>query len=69
MFLPLVGYGITGDLKEYLALRFEDDDIDSDLQKTIRDNLYERTVPCKYYDKFKSPVLTQRSHLNNEDIS
>ena len=29
-------------------MRFEEDELDSDLQKTIRDNLYERTVPCKY---------------------
>lgn len=35
------------DLKQYLASRFQKGSVDHDLQQTIRDNLYLRTVPCK----------------------
>ncbi|XP_052067223.1 membrane-associated guanylate kinase, WW and PDZ domain-containing protein 2-like isoform X2 [Mytilus californianus] len=34
------------DLKQYLAARFQKGSVDHDLQQTIRDNLYLRTVPC-----------------------
>lgn len=44
----VVGHGINRDLREYLAARFEKNTIDNDLQQTIRENLYRRTVPCKY---------------------
>ena len=47
MFIP--GIGITRDLRKYLATRFPRGSIDHDLQQTIRDNLYMRTVPCKYF--------------------
>lgn len=40
------------DLKQYLAARFQKGSVDHDLQQTIRDNLYLRTVPCKYSWKF-----------------
>ena len=36
------------DLRTYLNLRFQKSSIDHDLQQTIRDNLYRRTVPCKF---------------------
>jgi hypothetical protein len=39
--------GLTKDLRQFLDGRFEKDSIDHDLQQTIRDNLYKRTVPCK----------------------
>ena len=55
-----LGYGISGDLKEYLAGRFEEDDVDSELQKTIRDNLYERTVPCKILNLNPSIIMLLR---------
>ena len=35
------------DLRQYLASRFPKGSIDHDLQQTIRDNLYLRTVPCE----------------------
>ncbi|XP_070193690.1 membrane-associated guanylate kinase, WW and PDZ domain-containing protein 1-like isoform X2 [Littorina saxatilis] len=37
---------MTKDLRQYLATRFPKGSIDHDLQQTIRDNLYMRTVPC-----------------------
>ena len=43
----ILGGGIMRELREYLALRLKDSP-DSGLQQTIRDNLYRRTVPCKY---------------------
>ncbi|EEC12482.1 atrophin 1 interacting protein 1, aip1, putative, partial [Ixodes scapularis] len=39
------GY-LTKDLRQYLNTRFQKGSIDHDLQNTIRDNLYLRTVPC-----------------------
>jgi hypothetical protein len=39
--------GLTKDLRQFLDGRFEKGSIDHDLQQTIRDNLYKRTVPCK----------------------
>lgn len=41
------GDQITRDLQKYLSTRFDKTSIDSDLQQTIRENLYNRTVPCK----------------------
>ncbi|XP_032239882.2 membrane-associated guanylate kinase, WW and PDZ domain-containing protein 1 isoform X2 [Nematostella vectensis] len=40
------GLGITKDLRQFLAGRFDSDSVDSALQLTIRENLYRRTVPC-----------------------
>ncbi|XP_013409201.1 membrane-associated guanylate kinase, WW and PDZ domain-containing protein 2, partial [Lingula anatina] len=34
------------DLRQYLSTRFQKGSVDHDLQQTIRDNLYLRTVPC-----------------------
>ncbi|UJR23490.1 hypothetical protein I4U23_026488 [Adineta vaga] len=44
--LKTVKSGLTKDLRQFLDGRFEKDSIDNDLQQTIRDNLYMRTVPC-----------------------
>jgi hypothetical protein len=41
--------GLTKDLRQFLDGRFEKGSIDYDLQQTIRDNLYMRTVPCKLF--------------------
>uniref|UniRef100_A0A0P5MJT4 Membrane-associated guanylate kinase, WW and PDZ domain-containing protein n=1 Tax=Daphnia magna TaxID=35525 RepID=A0A0P5MJT4_9CRUS len=41
---PLTG-GLTKDLREYLTTRFAKGSVDHELQTTIRDNLYLRTVP------------------------
>ncbi|KAG1659665.1 Membrane-associated guanylate kinase, WW and PDZ domain-containing protein 2 [Nymphon striatum] len=37
---------VTKDLRQYLNARYQKGSIDHDLQNTIRDNLYLRTVPC-----------------------
>ncbi|CAH1783197.1 unnamed protein product [Owenia fusiformis] len=37
---------LTRDLRTYLNTRFQKSSVDHDLQQTIRDNLYTRTVPC-----------------------
>ncbi|KAK2177076.1 hypothetical protein NP493_619g01026 [Ridgeia piscesae] len=37
---------LTKDLRQYLNQRFQKSSVDHDLQQTIRDNLYRRTVPC-----------------------
>lgn len=42
----LPGLGITRDLRKYLGTRFQRGSVDHELQQTIRDNLYMRTVPC-----------------------
>ncbi|KAF8768407.1 Membrane-associated guanylate kinase like protein [Argiope bruennichi] len=39
------GY-LTKDLRNFLNTRFQKGSVDHDLQNTIRDNLYQRTVPC-----------------------
>lgn len=39
-------FGLPIDLKEYLSRRFVRASIDHELQSTIRDNIYVRTVPC-----------------------
>ena len=39
-------FGLPIDLKEYLSRRFVRASIDHELQSTIRDNIYIRTVPC-----------------------
>ena len=39
-------FGLPIDLKEYLSRRFVRASIDHELQSTIRDNVYVRTVPC-----------------------
>lgn len=44
--LKTVKNGLTKDLRQFLDGRFENGSIESDLQQTIRDNLYTRTVPC-----------------------
>ncbi|XP_071817085.1 membrane-associated guanylate kinase, WW and PDZ domain-containing protein 3-like isoform X5 [Apostichopus japonicus] len=40
------GQPLTKDLRRYLNTRFQKGSIDHDLQQTIRENLYYRTVPC-----------------------
>ena len=40
--------GLTKDLRQFLDARFQKGSIDHELQQTIRDNLYMRTVPCNY---------------------
>ena len=42
---------LTKDLRQYLNTRFLKGSADHDLQNTIRDNLYLRTVPCKNFFK------------------
>nr|XP_042895445.1 membrane-associated guanylate kinase, WW and PDZ domain-containing protein 3 isoform X1 [Parasteatoda tepidariorum]XP_042895446.1 membrane-associated guanylate kinase, WW and PDZ domain-containing protein 3 isoform X2 [Parasteatoda tepidariorum] len=37
---------LTRDLRNFLNTRFQKGSVDHDLQNTIRDNLYQRTVPC-----------------------
>ena len=37
--------GLSKDLREYLTTRFAKGSVDHELQTTIRDNLYLRTVP------------------------
>ncbi|KAG8191530.1 hypothetical protein JTE90_019594 [Oedothorax gibbosus] len=37
---------LTKDLRNFLNTRFQKGSLDHDLQNTIRDNLYQRTVPC-----------------------
>jgi guanylate kinase len=41
----LISGAITTDLRQYLNTRFPKGGIDHELQNTIRDNLYLRTVP------------------------
>ena len=41
----LISGSITSDLRQYLNTRFPKGGVDHDLQNTIRDNLYLRTVP------------------------
>ena len=45
---PVFSGLLTKDLREYLNTRFQKNSLDHDLQQTIRDNIYRRTVPCKY---------------------
>eukprot|EP00794_Sanderia_malayensis_P006133 gene6133-6841_t len=40
------GQGISRDLRKYLGTKFSRESVDFDLQETIRNNLYRRTVPC-----------------------
>lgn len=42
------GGTVDKDLRHYLNLRFQKGSVDHELQQIIRDNLYLRTVPCKY---------------------
>lgn len=42
---PFVSAAITKDLRQFLNARFQKGSVDHDLQNTIRDNLYLRTVP------------------------
>ena len=63
---PLFIYFVTGeqisrDLQKYLSTRFDKVSVDSDLQQTIRENLYNRTVPCKFY--LSSQIFTRLSSL------
>lgn len=39
-------FGLPIDLREYLSRRFVRGSVDHDLQTTIRDNVYLRTIPC-----------------------
>ena len=63
---PLFIYFVTGeqisrDLQKYLSTRFDKVSVDSDLQQTIRENLYNRTVPCMFH--LSSQALTKFSSL------
>ncbi|XP_038068865.1 membrane-associated guanylate kinase, WW and PDZ domain-containing protein 2-like isoform X3 [Patiria miniata] len=40
------GQTLNKDLRRYLNMRFQKGSVDHDLQQTIRENLYVRTVPC-----------------------
>ncbi|XP_068758542.1 membrane-associated guanylate kinase, WW and PDZ domain-containing protein 3-like isoform X1 [Montipora capricornis] len=40
------GEQINRDLQKYLSTRFDKNSVDSSLQQTIRENLYNRTIPC-----------------------
>lgn len=40
---------LTKDLREFLNTRFQKGSLDHDLQQTIRNNIYKRTVPCMYH--------------------
>ena len=44
-YFSLIAGAITTDLRKYLNTRFPKGGIDHELQNTIRDNLYLRTVP------------------------
>ena len=57
----VTGEQISRDLQKYLSTRFDKVSVDSDLQQTIRENLYNRTVPCKFY--LSSQVFTRLSSL------
>ncbi|KAI4826728.1 hypothetical protein KUCAC02_030161, partial [Chaenocephalus aceratus] len=39
---------LNTDLRHYLSLQFQKGSMDHKLQQIIRDNLYLRTIPCKY---------------------
>ena len=45
IFVTLHPGGLSKDLRQYLNTRFAKGSVDHDLQNTIRDNLYLRTVP------------------------
>lgn len=45
----VAGKVINKDLRHYLSLQFQKGSIDHKLQQVIRDNLYLRTIPCKYF--------------------
>lgn len=40
--------GLPKELRQFLTSRFPKGSVDHELQQTIRDNLYLRTVPCKW---------------------
>lgn len=42
------GKVLNTDLRHYLSLQFQKGSLDHKLQQVIRDNLYLRTIPCKY---------------------
>ena len=45
LIFPFFSGAITSDLRQYLNTRFPKGGVDHELQNTIRDNLYLRTVP------------------------
>ncbi|KAG0429835.1 hypothetical protein HPB47_023263 [Ixodes persulcatus] len=65
------GY-LTKDLRQYLNTRFQKGSIDHDLQNTIRDNLYLRTVPWNHYgtprpqEEGPFPALLPGAHPSSE---
>ena len=77
----LISGSITSDLRQYLNTRFPKGGVDHDLQNTIRDNLYLRTVPVttRYQSNNTTlatlPLLlfvyfsTPQSELNSNDIT
>lgn len=44
----VAGKVLNTDLRHYLSLQFQKGSLDHKLQQIIRDNLYLRTIPCKY---------------------
>ncbi|MED6262307.1 hypothetical protein ATANTOWER_017563, partial [Ataeniobius toweri] len=42
---------LNTDLRHYLSLQFQKGSLDHKLQQIIRDNLYLRTIPCKYSEQ------------------
>lgn len=45
LFFPFLAGSLTRDLRQYLNTRFQKGSVDHELQNTIRDNVYLRTVP------------------------
>lgn len=48
LLLFVAGKVLNTDLRHYLSLQFQKGSLDHKLQQIIRDNLYLRTIPCKY---------------------
>lgn len=46
--LAVAGKVLNSDLRHYLSLQFQKGSLDHKLQQIIRDNLYLRTIPCKF---------------------
>ena len=59
---------ITSDLRQYLNTRFPKGGVDHDLQNTIRDNLYLRTVPVttRYIAMSQLGKFPSRRHTLSE---
>ena len=53
---------MTKNLRQYLDGHFEKESLDQQLQKTIRDNLYMRTIPCN--ELFADRFLERKRHFD-----